>query len=137
MTEDRDAHIKGILRLVDPNLKDRAKWLITSAKTKPARITELANLSLHPKFTVRPARGERSNDALLKRLRQLGASLTCYVIATDNDKLNDSFQDLETMINDAPELFNHDTILSCVAGRLALHRGPHHDYITSIIYRPD
>jgi hypothetical protein len=137
MTEDRDAHIKGLLRLLDPGIKDRAGRLLTTAKGRSKWLERLChNISMHPEFTMQPPRAERSDNAILQRVRQLGAPSKCYVIASDNSDLDDTFQDLDLMVRDADKLFGHGTILSCLPGKLAVFRDAGHPTITSIVYRP-
>jgi hypothetical protein len=138
MSEDRDAHIKGILRLVDPNLTDRAGRLLISAKGRSKWLGRLChNIGMHPKYTFQPPKGERSDEAILQKLQHLGAPPRCYVIASDNSDLDDTFQDLEQMVRGAHKLFGHGTILSCRPGKLALYRDAGHPTITSIVFRPD
>jgi hypothetical protein len=135
MTELRDEHLKGLLRLIEPGEKDRAKRLLASEKGRAKWLTRLLhNIDMHPDFSLEPPRGERSDDYVLARLRQLGASHQCYVVASDSD-LDDSFQSLEAMVRGAGNLFGHGTILSCVPGKLALFRNAY-PYQTLIVHRP-
>jgi hypothetical protein len=135
MTDLGDEHLKGLLRLIGPNKKDRAKRQLASEKGRAKWLKRLhRNISMHPEFSSEPLRGERSNDHLLTTLRRLGAGQQCYVVASDSH-LDDSFQSLENMVHQAGTLFGHGTILSCIPGILALFRQPYPNH-TLIVHRP-
>ncbi len=135
MTGLRDEYLKGLPWLIEPGEKERAKRLLASEKRRAKWLTRLLhNIDMHPDFSTEPQRGERSDDHVLARLRQLGASQQCYVVASDSN-LDDSFQSLENLVRGAGNLFGHGAILSCVPGQLALFRNayPHQ---TLIVHRP-
>ena len=120
---DRDTHIAGLLKLIDPAEKDRME---RAFKTENGRLKWLHkrlahNIEMHPKYSREVPRGERDGDSLVKALRKLGATEECYIVASDH-KTDDSFQSLSLLITERYAEFGHGTIFSCLPGKLALFK---------------
>lgn len=128
---DREAHLRGLYRLIDPREKERLKRAFESIKSRERWLRRLFHqIEMHPEFAEEPPRGSRDEDSLFKALRDLGAPEMCYVIASDSD-MDDSFQSLRQILTIAYVEFAHGTILSCIPGKLALFRTayPHKHFI--------
>ena len=122
MTEDRINHLRGLLRLIDPEEVERFKRKVLMGGSRDRWLRQIAHrIPMHTDFTSEPEKGSRDMDSLLVRLRALGAGSTCYIVSSDGS-LDDTFQDTEYAVLRAPWLFTHATILSCIPGELALFR---------------
>ncbi|MGB0506354.1 MAG: hypothetical protein ACPGGK_09170 [Pikeienuella sp.] len=122
---DRELHLVGLSKLIEPTEKQHLRRAFATQNSREKWLRRLCHdIEMHPDFSNEPPRGSRDENSLFKRLIDLGAPQSCYVIASDSD-LDDSFQPLHTMIATAHLNFNHGTILSCVPGRLALFRTAH------------
>ena len=136
MTNDRDAHLKGILRLIDPGEKERAARQLASTTGRQKWLRKLRHGDwVLPKYKIEFPKGSRSDAAMLAAMRAAGAGPTCYVIASDSG-LDDSFQPLAEMIIGGHKFFGHGTILSSIPGKLAFFRTawPHQHFI---VHRAD
>ena len=135
MNHDRTAHMRGLLRLIDPSETARAKIAFSTVKGREKWLRRLLHqIEMHPDFAVEPVKGQRDRDSLLRALQALGAPENCYIIASDSD-LDDSFHSLPYTLEAAYWEFGHGTILSCIPGKLALFRSafPHRNFI---VHRP-
>jgi hypothetical protein len=120
--KDRDDHLRGAFRLLDPLEIPRAKRHLLKGGARDRWLRQIAHqMPMHPDYTTEPPNGSRDMDSLLASLRGLGAGRRCYVVAAHSD-LDDTFQDTEYAVLRAPWLFTHSTILSCIPGELALFR---------------
>lgn len=120
---DRDTHIVGLLRLIDPVEKDRMKRAFETAKgrTKWLHKRLAHQVEMHPDHSNEIPRGERDEESLLNTLRKLGAPEECYVVASDH-ATDDSFQSLSILITERYAEFGHGTIFSCLPGKLAFFK---------------
>ena len=134
---DRDAHMTGLLRLVEPAEKPRFKrWSATPKGREKLLKAMLHGMVLDPRLCVEPPKGSRSKENLLKLMRQHGAPTRCYIISSDG-YLDDTFQDLEQIIFNELGNFWHGTLLSSVPGKLAFYRTAGMNNRHLICYRPD
>ena len=141
-TFTKTQHMQGLMRLLDPNEKARAKQQFAADNGREKFQRRLRHqINMHPDFTTLPPKGQRDEAALLAALRKLGAPVLCYVIASDDGPdfaphvLDDGFHPLAETLEQAYCAFSHGTILSCIPGQLALFRSafPHKHYI---VHRP-
>ena len=120
---DRDTHVKGLLRLIDPDEKDR---MVRAFETKKGRTKWLHkrlahSVKMHPHYSSEVPRGERDEESIVNALRKFGAPEECYVIASDHE-VDDSFQSLSLLLKLRYAEFGHGTIFSCRPGKLALFK---------------
>ena len=129
---DRETHTAGIFKLIDPIEKDRMSRAFETAKSRRKWLHKrLAHsVEMHPNYSEEAPRGSRDEESLFNILRDLAASLECYVITSDHD-IDDSFQSLNSVLKDRYAEFGHGTILSCLPGKLALFKTafPHRSII--------
>ena len=133
---EREAHIDGLLRLVDEDAKPRVKRWIESANGRSKLLKWLAHGSgLDTRYCHEPPRGQREGEQLLLALRARGAPRTCYVVSSDGH-LDDGFCQLEQLLTLELGHFTHGTIISAIPGKLGLFRSayPHRHLI---VHRPD
>lgn len=134
--EPRLEHLHGGLRLIDPVEVERARRELLGETGRGKFLSRLCHgIAPHPAYASALRRGQRSADAMLERLRKLGAPAACYVIASDHPALDDTFLDLESLLSTELYRCHHGTIVSCIPGRLALYRTawPHQHLV---VHRP-
>lgn len=137
MATEQDLHLQGVLRLIDPNERERAKRLLATPKGRQKWLGHLLHhVSMHADFTNPLGRGERGAEAALLKAMALGAPKQCYVFASDAATLDDTFQPLEEFVRTRLSECGHGTILSCIPGRLAIFRSAGR-YEHSVVWRPD
>ena len=122
MSYPAEQHLNGLLLLIHPDERTRAKRQLATAKGREKFLDHLRhNFEMHPDHTVEPDKGKRDPDSLLAALREKGAGADCYVVASDRD-FDGTMQPLEEMVRRAADVFYHGTIFSCVPGKLALYK---------------
>ncbi len=138
LKQDKAAHVRGILKLIDPLEVDNAQAALKSADGRERWLRRLRHqIEMHPDFSVEPPRGNRDKDGLLNILVDIGAPPDCYIFASDSSpdygshRLDDSFHSLRYSLAAMFWECSHGTILSCIPGKLALFRSahPHRHYI--------
>lgn len=134
-TLDRNAHLTGLLKLIEPNEKDRARRALATTESRSKWLEKRLshNVEMHPEYTKEVPRGQRDGESIINILRDLGAPQECYIVASDHES-DDSFQSLSDVLTNRYAEFWHGTILSCIPGRLALFKTapPHKSFI---VYR--
>lgn len=129
---DRNIHLTGLLKLIEPSEKDRAKRAFETRKSRAKWLEKRLSHSvgMHPEYTKEAPRGKRDEASLLSMLRDLGAPEECYIVASDHE-IDDRFQSLSDVLENRYAEFGHGTIFSCIPGKLALFRSayPHKSFI--------
>lgn len=129
---DREAHIAGLFKLIDPVEKDRMKRAFETSKSRKKWLQRRLShrVTMHSDYSKEVPRGKRDEVSLLNILRDLGAPEECYLVASDHE-MDDSFQSLAFMFAEKYAEFGHGTILSCIPGKLALFKTafPHKSFI--------
>ena len=130
-----EQHVNGLLQLIDPDEKLRAKRLLATNKGRSKWLERLAhNVEMHPQYAYEATKGARDPASILAALRQLTTDDRCYVFSALSD-LDGTFQPLDRTVLEVGLLFDHGTVLSIVPGKLALFR-PAAPSTERIVHRP-
>jgi hypothetical protein len=125
MSDAKD-HITGFCQaFLRPEKRERLATLLTG-NLRSKGVTELA----HPDaIDPRHAAAWTGSDALelVKRLNELGAPETCYLIS-NADELDDRWMELPRALKEVLNI-GIGTIVSCVPGKLAFFEGEYGEHL--------